>query len=180
MEHMRTVRNSPFAVAAAHRSFLSAAADWRVHLAWQLDPGDSALYEIDHFVSVASAKSPEAAELKADELARRTIRHALSPQAGPVDALTGAGAAINLLNDELMRDRHAAPKTAQLLRDWRILSSCLNRHRELREQADEEDWWKDIPEVRRNEIDTYATMLTRISTMIRKQLADNGTLSSAP
>jgi hypothetical protein len=34
MEHLRTVRNSPFAVAPAHRRFLSASADWRVHVAW--------------------------------------------------------------------------------------------------------------------------------------------------
>lgn len=175
---MRSVRNSPFAVAAAHRKFLSASADWRVHVAWELDPGDSALYEIDHFVSVASAPSLEAAKRKAEELAQRTIQHALSPQAGPVEALTGAGAAINLLNDELRPNRPNPPKTEQLLRDWRTLSFCLKRHRDLREQADEQDWWNDIPEVRRQEIETYATMLTRLSDMIGKQIATNGALGA--
>ena len=69
--------------------------------------------------------------------------------------------------------------TEQLLRDWRTLSFCLKRHRDLREQADAQDWWNEIPEIRRQEIETYATMLTRISSMIRQQLASNGTLTSA-
>src|SRR5204863_8673838 len=136
MEHMRSVRNSPFAVAPSHRLFLSAAADWRVHLAWQLDPGDAALYEVDHFVSVARAGSPEAAKRKADERAQRTIQHALSPQASPMDALTGAGAVINLLNDELLTNRPDPPKAAEVLHNWRVLTFCLRRHRELRQEAD--------------------------------------------
>src|SRR4051794_22283814 len=44
LEQKRVARNSPFAVAAAHKRFLEAAADWRVHVAWLLDPGDAALY----------------------------------------------------------------------------------------------------------------------------------------
>jgi hypothetical protein len=174
---MRSVRNSPFAVAPTHRLFLSASADWRVHLAWELDPGDSALYEIDHFVSLSRAPTPDAAKRKADELAQRTIQHALSPQAGPVDALTGAGAVINLLNDELLPNRPEPPKTADILHNWRVLNFCLNRHRELRREADEEDWWNDIPDVRRNEIETYARMLERLSVLIQKQLASNGTVA---
>lgn len=176
MDHMRSVRNSPFAVAPTHRLFLSASADWRVHVAWQLDPGDAALYEIDHYVSLTRATSAESAKRKASELAQRTIQHALSPQAGPADALTGAGAAINLLNDDLRRGRTEPVKTEELLRDWRALMFCLNRHRELRQEADEEDWWNEIPDVRRTEIETYATMLERLSVMIQKQLASDGTI----
>jgi hypothetical protein len=176
LEHMRSVRNSPFAVAPTHRLFLSAAADWRVHLAWQLDPGDSALYEIDHYVSQSRATSADAAKRKSAELAQRTIMHALSPHAGPVDALTGAGAAINLLNHELMPDRREALNPAALLHDWRVLKFCLNRHRQLRQEADEEDWWNDIPDVRRTEIETYARMLEHLSATIHKQLASNGTI----
>lgn len=176
IEHMRSVRNSPFAVAPTHRLFLSASADWRVHVAWQLDPGDAALYEIDHFVSLTRATSAESAKQKAEELARRTIQHALSPQAGPAEALTGAGAAINLLNDKMRRDQTEPVKTAELLRDWRALMFCLNRHHALRQEADEEDWWNDIPDVRRTEIETYATMLERLSVMIQKQLASDGTI----
>jgi hypothetical protein len=174
LEHMRSVRNSPFAVSPDHRFFLSASADWRVHIAWELDPGDAALYEIDSFVSVSRATSPDVAKRKAEELAQRTIQHALSPQAGPVDALTGAGAAINLLNDELRPDRPEPPKTAELLRNWRVLTFCLQRHRELRQEADKENWWNEIPDVRRGEIETYATMLERLSVTIHKQLAANG------
>jgi hypothetical protein len=148
-----------------------------VHIAWELDPGDAALYEIDHFVSVSRASSPDVAKRKANELAQRTIQHALSPQAGPVDALTGAGAAINLLNDELRPNRAEPAKTAELLHNWRVLTFCLRRHRDLRQEADEENWWGDIPDVRRGEIETYATMLERLSVTIHKQLAANGMIS---
>jgi hypothetical protein len=177
MEHLRTVRNSPFAVAPAHRRFLSASADWRVHVAWLLDPGDAALYEIDHFVSVSGAPDPATAKRKALALAQRTIEHALSPQAGPMEALTGAGAAINLLNDGLRPNRPDPPKTAELLQNWRLLNLCLDRHRELREQAMQEDWWHGIPDVRRGEIETYATMLQRLSGLIHQQLASNGAVT---
>jgi hypothetical protein len=177
LEHMRSVRNSPFAVAPMHRLFLSASADWRVHLAWQLDPGDSALYEIDHYVSLSRAPSADAAKRKSAELAQRTIMHALSPHAGPVDALTGAGAAINLLNHELMPDRRDRANPTELLHDWRVLKFCLNRHRQLRQEADEEDWWNDIPDVRRAEIEIYARMLEHLSATIHKQLASNGTIN---
>lgn len=178
LEHMRTARNSPFAVAPAHRRFLSASADWRVHIAWQLDPGDAALYEIDHFTVLSRATSAESAKKAVDELAVKTIHHALSPQAGLADALTGAGAAINVLNDKMRPGHPAPPKTDELVRDWRVLTFCLRRHDELRQQADEEDWWSEIPEVRRKELDTYATMLTRLSSMIHQKLAANGTLTS--
>jgi hypothetical protein len=177
MEHMRSVRNSPFAVAPNHRLFLSASADWRVHIAWELDPGDAALYEIDHFVSLSRATSPAAAKRKVEELAQRTIQHALSPQAGPVDALTGAGAVINILNDELLTNRPEPPKAEEVLHNWRVLTFCLRRHRDLRQEADEENWWSDIPDVRRGEIETYATMLERLSNTIHKQLAANGMIS---
>ena len=177
MEHMRSVRNSPFAVAPNHRLFLSASADWRVHIAWELDPGDAALYEVDHFVSVARATSPDVAKRKAEELAQRTIQHALSPQASLMDALTGAGAVINLLNDELLPDRPEPPKATEVLHNWRVLNFCLRRHHDLRQEADEENWWDDIPDVRRGEIETYARMLEHLSNTIHKQLAANGMIS---
>lgn len=180
MEHMRTARNSPFAVAPAHKRFLSAAADWRVHIAWELDPGDAALYEIDHFVSLSRAPTAAAAKQIAMNLARKTIEQAFSPHASPADALTGAGAAINLLNDQLQPGRSVPPDPAGLLRDWRMLTFCLNRHQQLLEEAFEEGWWEDIPEVRRKEIETYATMLSRISGTIRQQLGAKGTLNKPP
>jgi hypothetical protein len=64
-----------------------------------------------------------------------------------------------------------------LLHDWRVLKFCLDRHRQLRQEADEEDWWNSIPDVRRAEIETYARMLERLSAMIGQQLASNGTIN---
>jgi hypothetical protein len=174
MEHMRSVRNSPFAVAPTHRRFLSASADWRVHIAWTLDPGDAALYEVDYYTAMSRGPSIETAQQKAERLSRETIQHALSPQASLADALTGAGAAINLLNAQLLPNRPTPPDVAGVWRDWRVLKFCLTRHRDLRQQAAEEDWWADIPEVRRQEIETYAKMLMHLTGTIRQQLASNG------
>jgi hypothetical protein len=174
MEHMRSVRNSPFAVAPKHQRFLSASADWRVHVAWTLDPGDAALYEVDYYTAMSRGQTPEAAKKTADKLSRETIQHALSPNASLADALTGAGAAINLLNDQLRPNRPDPPDLAGVWRDWRVLKFCLTRHQVLRQQAYEEDWWADIPEVRRQEIDTYARMLVHLSGTIRQQLANSG------
>lgn len=177
LEQGRMRRNSTFATTTGHRRFLAAAADWRVHLAWLLDPCDAALYEIDHFSVASRAASPEAASKASGDLSVRTIVSALSPQSGPAEVLTGAGAAINLLNEQLIPGRHTPPNPASLQRDWRVLEFCLNRHRELREQASEEDWWSDIPPVRREEIDSYARMLEKLSGTIRQQLVAQGTLS---
>lgn len=177
LEQGRTRRNTPFATAPAHRRYLAAAADWRVHLAWQLDPCDAALYEIDHFAATSRAPSPEAASKASGDLAVRTIVNALSVQAGPADLLTGAGAAINLLNEQLLPGRPTPPNPATVRRDWRVLEFCLNRHRELREQAAEENWWSDIPPVRREEIDSYARLLEKLSGTIRMQLASNGVIT---
>jgi hypothetical protein len=174
IEHMRSVRNSPFAVAPTHQRFLSASADWRVHIAWTLDPCDAALYEVDYYTAISRGPSRETAKQKAERLSRETIQHALSERASLADALTGAGAAINLLNDQLQPNRPTPPDVAGVWRDWRVLKFCLTRHEALRQQADEEDWWADIPEVRRQEIDSYARMLVHLTGTIRQQLTNSG------
>ena len=177
LEEGRTRRNSPFPSTAAHRRYLTASADWRVHVAWLLDPCDAALYEIDHFTVASRAPTPEAASKASGELSVRTIVSALSLQSGPAEVLTGAGAAINLLNEQLVPGRHTPPDPAKLQRDWRVLEFCLSRHRQLREQASEEDWWSDIPPVRREEIDSYASLLEKLSGTIRQQLIAHGTIN---
>jgi len=178
LEDQRTTRNSPFAIRPAHRRYLSAAADRRVQLAWQFDPGDAALYEIAHFTAVARAATPAAARQAAEQLARQTIAHAFSPRSGLAEALTGAGAAINLLNDQLQPGR-SPPATASLRRDWEVLAACLKRYRELRQQATEEAWWSDIPPVRQQEIESYSALLGKIAGTIRQQLETRGILNSA-
>lgn len=175
LDSNRTVRNSPYTPGEAHRRYLAASADWRVHLAWRLDPCDAALYEIGHFTILSKSATPEAAKQASGALAQRTIMQALSPQSGPADVLTGAGAAINLLNEQLQPGRPHTD-TPKLLHDWRVLNLCLNRHRELRREADEQDWWGGIPEARRHEIESYATLLERISSTIAMQMSSKGLL----
>ena len=177
LEQGRTRRNTPFPTTEAHRRYLAASADWRVHVAWLLDPCDAALYEIDHFTVASRAPTPEAAVKASGDLSVRTIVSALSMQSGPVEVLTGAGAAINLLNEQLLPGRPTPPDAAKLLRDWQVLELCLSRHRQLRNQAAEEDWWIEIPPVRREEIDSYAALLEKLSGTIRQQLVAQGTIN---
>ena len=174
LDDKRTERNSPFATTPAHRRFLNASANWRLHFAYQFDPGDAALYEIGHYSVMERAATPEAGREAAEKLARQTINHALSPQSGLADALTGAGAVINFFNDQLQPGRPVPPDPARLRSDWRLLQTCLERYRTLRQQAATEGWWEEIPPIRRQEIESYAALLEKITANIRKQLAQKG------
>jgi hypothetical protein len=172
------MRNSPFAIRPAHARYLEAAADWRVRLAWELDPGDAGLYEIAHNTMLAHAASPEAGWVATERLAEQAMEHALSPRSGLAEALTGAGAAINLLNNQLQPGRVAGAAPASLLREWDLLDVCLLRYRELREQAADEGWWCGIPPVRQEEIESYAALLVKIAGTVRLQLCAEGVLKS--
>ena len=170
LDDKRTERNSAFTTSPAHQRFLNAAADWRLHLAYEFDPGDAALYEIAHFTAVAHAPSPEAARQAAGQLAQHTIDHALARYSGLADALTGAGAVINLFNDQLQPDRPIPPDPPRPRRDGHVRQACLARYRTLGEQAGREAWWDSIPEIRRQEIESYAAFLDKIADTIHQQL----------
>lgn len=169
LQDQQTERNSPFATSQAHRRYLTAAADWRLYQGYQFDPCDAALYEIAHFTALARAPTLEAKRQAATHLARQTIAHALAPTSGLAEALTGAAAAINLFNDQLQPDRDTPPNPATLQSLHIVLDQCLSRYKTLRQQADAEGWWQQIPEIRRSEIEAYATMLERLAGMIENK-----------
>ncbi|WP_009958479.1 hypothetical protein [Verrucomicrobium spinosum] len=176
LDAARTRRDGPLALSAAHSRYLNAAADWRLRLACQLDPGDAVLYEILHFQIQSRAGSPEAALKASEELAQRALQHALSDDSGLGDCLTGAGAAINLLNASLQpgqTDLAAASRT------WQNLDTCLDRYRQLRSHAQNEGWWAAIPEIRREELENHARFLETLAGRIRRQLSRTGVLSQA-
>lgn len=176
LEAARTRRDGPLALSAAHSRYINAAADWRLRLACQLDPGDAVLYEILHFQIQSRAGSPDAVQKASEELAQRALKHALSDDSGLADCLTGAGAAINLLNARLQpgqADLAAASQT------WQHLDTCLDRYRQLRSHAQNEGWWAAIPEVRRAELENHARFLETLAGRIRTQLSQTGVLSQA-
>jgi hypothetical protein len=176
LDAARTRRDGPLALSAAHSRYINAAADWRLRLACQLDPGDAVLYEILHFQIQSRAGSPDAAQKASEELAQRALKHALSDDSGLADCLTGAGAAINLLNARLQpgqTDLAAASRT------WQDLDTCLDRYRQLRSHAQNEGWWAAIPEVRRAELENHARFLETLAGRIRTQLSRTGVLSKA-
>lgn len=172
MEALRTKRNTPFQPSAAHRKYISASADWRLRLANQLDPGDPTLYEILNF-NLTSQGLPEAT-LKPllSELAHDAVYHALGERSGVNEALTGAGAAVNLLNDQLQRNQAKPADPYSILRNWQLLTLCLERYQTIHQDGIEEGWWSKIPEVRQEEIETYARLLQKIAETIRKQLVE--------
>ena len=141
---------------------MNAAATWRLRLACHFDPGDMVLYEILY------AQTPGD---QADQaLAEQAIRRALLPAAGFSDALTGAGAAVNLLNEALQPEKAASLDHALAARWWTALDQCLLRYQSLRATAVAEQWWEGIPETRREELDSHAAFLERLSASIRQQL----------
>ncbi len=170
LEDKRTERNSPFATSTAHKRFLTASANWRLYQAYKFDPSDAALYEIAHYTLLSKPTSLERKRLDTEELAKQTIAHSMSPQSGPVAALTAAGAVINLFNEQLMPKRVPAPSAEALKNQWLLLTQCLERYHKLHQQALAEKWWNDIPDIRRQEIDEYARNLERLTEMIRKEL----------
>lgn len=169
LEKSRTRRVSTVPLSNAHQQFLYAAADVRLRFAYQLDPGDATLYEILHFHIASRTQSPEAARAAIDALGQSAMAYGLREGGSLSDALTGAGAAINLLNDQL-QPGNARRDDKAVSREWHALEECLERYRRLRSSAELEGWWDGVPEVRREEIEAHAKLLKRIREMIRPVL----------
>jgi hypothetical protein len=105
-------------------------------------------------------------------LAEQAIERATAPEASFSEALTGAGAVINLLNEASQTAAGIDAPTA--VRCWGILEQCLNRYRSLRQAAVSDGWWNGIPELRREELDGHLEVLERIETGFRDQLISKG------
>ncbi|SKA82437.1 hypothetical protein SAMN02745166_00908 [Prosthecobacter debontii] len=169
LEKARTKRNSAFPLSTAHQRYLNAAGDVRLRLAYQLDPGDATLYEVFHY-HLGSHLPPEAIGPALTELAHQAMNYGLRRDAGLSDCLTGAGAAINLLNDQLRPENHNRnPEVIE--NSWKTLEQCLKRYGDLEEKAQKEGWWEGIPPIRRQELDEHANLLRRIRDMIQRTLA---------
>lgn len=169
LEKSRTKRSSTLPLSHAHQQYLNAAADVRLRFAYQLDPGDVTLYEILHFHLTSRTRSQENARVAIEVLAQSALAHGLREDGSLSDALTGAGAAINLLNDQLQPGNLRRDNKA-IINQWHDLEHCLDRYRHLRSAAQTAGWWDRIPAVRRQELEEHAKLLTRISEMIRPML----------
>lgn len=169
LEKNRTKRNSTLPLSAAHQRYLNAAGDVRLRLAYQLDPGDATLYEVFHY-HLGSHLPPQNRGPALAELAQQAMSYGLRPEASLSDCLTGAGAAINLLNEELMPE-NTQRNPASIQSHWHTLQQCLNRYLAIRQQAETEGWWYGIPAIRRQEIDEHGQLLLRIRDMIQRTLA---------
>ncbi len=148
----------------------------RLRLAYQLDPGDAVLYEILHFHIASRTQPPEAARPALDALARSAMDYAVREGGSLSDALTGAGAAINLLNDQLQPGNQKRDHQA-VASHWQVLERCLQRYQSLKVQAQAEGWWEGIPTLRRKDLEEHAGLLMRIRDMIQRTLA-NGNSSA--
>lgn len=168
-EKSRTRRNSTFPLSQAHQRFLNSAADGRLRLAYDLDPGDAVLYEILHFHIATRTQPPEAARSAALALADKAMAYGLRQNASLSDTLTGAGAAINLLNEQLMPENTQRDPQA-IRRGWEALKQCLAHYDHIRATAQTEGWWDHIPPTRRQEIEEHAGLLQKIRGMIQKTL----------
>lgn len=166
LEKQRTRRNSPFAPGAAHKRYLNASAGWRLRLAGLLDPGDPVIYEIQHFHLASQPRLPGAVD-GTRALADAALAFALRDQAGLADTLTGAGAAVNVLND-LLRPEETRRDTAAITRYRGLLEQCLTRHRRLRDEAAQAGWWAELHPVRQKELDDHAALLGRLTETLRR------------
>lgn len=169
LEKGRTRRNSAFPLSAAHRRYVDASATTRLRLAYSLDPGDAVLYEILHFHLASRSGQNTAAALQ--DLTTQALSHGLRPQGSLSDALTAAGAAINILNDQFQPGRPggADPQAVQAARHW--LKQALAKYDALHDQAIKDGWWEGIPPIRRGELQTHAAQLHRLAAMIESKLS---------
>lgn len=169
LEKNRTKRISSLPLSAAHRHYLNAAADVRLRFAYRLDPGDAILYEILHFHIATHTFPPEAARSALDSLAQNAMIYAVREGGSLSDALTGAGAAINMLNDQL-QPRNPRRDINAINNHWRSLELCLERYQSLRSNAQAEGWWNGISDLRRQEFEEHASLLIRIRDIIKRSL----------
>lgn len=158
LEARRTRRTSSFAPSAAHQRYLNASALWRLRLAHRLDPADPALYEILHTALTAQALDSPRLRGQTQELADQAIARAAGPMAGMLQQLTGAGAAINRLN-ELMAPEALPRDSAAIRRYLASLQACLVRYHDIRRQAETEGWWAGLSAIRQEEIESHARLL---------------------
>ena len=170
LEKARTRRNNPLPMSAAHQRYVNSAGDVRLRLAYELDPGDAVLYEILHYHLASRTQPGGEGEPALEELAEKALAYGLRPGGSLSDALTGAGAAINLLNNEL-RPENRRRNLALVQKQWKNLEVSLARYQEIRSRAQAEGWWEEIPPLRRQELEEHAKMLTRIRDMVQKTLA---------
>lgn len=169
LEKARTQRNSSFPLSPAHQRYVDASATTRLKLAYALDPGDAVLYEVLYF-HLASRPGPTmAAALQA--LTAQAMEYGLRPQGSLSDALTAAGAAINVLNEQLQGNRPGSAEVPAVLAARQVLKQGLARYDALRGEARQNGWWEGIPAVRRAELENHAAQLRRIAELIEKTLS---------
>lgn len=166
LEKARTRRNSSFPLSAAHQRYVDTSAANRLKLAYHLDPGDAVLYEVLHFHLSTRPGPQTAAALQ--ELTAQALSHGLRPQGSLSDALTAAGAAINILNDQLQPNRPGGADAPTVLSARQVLKQALARYDSLHAQATKEGWWEGIPPIRRGELQNHAAQLRRIAELVEK------------
>lgn len=164
LEKARTRRNSTFPLSPAHQRYVDASAATRLKLAYSLDPGDAVLYEVLHFhlTSRPDSRTTQALQTLTDQ----AMNHGLRPQGSLSDALTAAGAAINVLNDQLQPGRPGGLDLEKVQSARTTLREALARYATLRHQAAAQGWWQGIPPIRRSELENHAAQLRRIADLV--------------
>lgn len=171
LEESRKTPTGGMKISKAHRRYLDASANWQLRVAYHLDPGDATLYEIRHYTVTSRAATQAEARSAAVALAKETLDFALSEQGSMVAALTGAGAAINLLNADMVKGSSLEVSEEEKREHWEMLARCLSRYQRLRQEAVSEGWWESVPQVRRAEVAAYAALVEKLAGTIGRKLA---------
>lgn len=170
LEKGRTRRNNALPLSPAHQRYLNSAADLRLRLAYRLDLGDAFLYEILAYHISTHAKTPEEAQTALVALSKQAMAYGLRDAASLSDTLSGAGAAITLLNDQLRPENKQ--RDSQVIASYQdVMKRCLTKYNTIRSAAQNEGWWGNIPPIRKQELEDHAKLLNRISGMISKTIS---------
>lgn len=175
LESQRTRKSGPVVLSPAHRRYIEASAGWRLRLAYNLDPGDPALYEIlYHYITTTSSQDLVQIKERSRIVTEKALAQAKSSQGGMASALTGVGAAINNLNDLILAAQPGFPSKSEIDPHWENILSCQQQFRETRAAAEQEGWWLNIPLARRVELDSHARFLDGLVVKFRNNLVARG------
>jgi hypothetical protein len=159
---------------AAHRRYINASAGWRLRLAYNLDPGDPALYEILYHYITTTSRDLVQIQGRSKIVTEKALAQAKSSQGGMANALTGVGAAINSLNDLILATQPGFPSQEEVAPHWNDIMSCQRQFLETRAAAERDGWWQNIPSARRAEIEDHARFLDDLVVKFRANLATRG------
>lgn len=145
----------------AHKFYLRRQIEDKLRFAYELDPTHYGNYNSYHlFLTEPTVGTRPILTKEAVNLASRTIEYCLREEHDPRPALTAAAAASNVL--EFLFQEAGSRPAAEMKQHLAVVDYCLERHRQLLDQAVRSGQWNLVSPLRQQETADRYLFLTRI------------------